>query len=326
MNVNDNSLDGQLQLLKNLDKLPKELEITTISFTFDLPIKFMVENISEYIELSLGGISTIKYMMNGQTNIRTLHPEKYITKLDKKSKKRDKKVIDIIKKDETMNGPSNKHIKKIKNTSANRKNFGDQVTIIMDKHHTNDYSNDTNIKIFSNGAIQFSGCLGFSHFNKSISLLFKEIVKDKYYWNGTEFIKIIFCDSKLIQLKDIKNFKINLVNTGFNLGFSIHRDNLFELLLEKKVNCSYEPSFYPGIQIIYEYKYKNFRKDISIVIFEKGYVMINGGIYVCQIIGAYKFINDIIHNNYRRIIQWSLDDFIKIKTIKKPKTKKTLFN
>lgn len=327
-------LKGQLILLKNLENLPKNLTITTISFTFDLPTTFLINNISEYFELKSGKITTIKYMVDGLTNIRTMFPDKYATKLDKKNKKKAKKKDNenkkLIKKNED-NNKSNGNKNSQKNSAGNqkynfdnqkktptkaptnRKNFGEQATVIFDKCEHNSYPNDTNIKLFSNGAIQFSGCLGYSHFYSSILLLFEEIVKDRYIWDGTKFNKISFCTNKDLSISTIQSFKINLVNTGFHLGFNIHRDNLFELLVSKKVNCSYEPSFYPGIQIIYEYGDKSFGKDISIVVFEKGYVMINGGIYMKQIMEAYKYVNDIIYNNYSSIVQWTLTDFIRTK-------------
>lgn len=273
-------MNQQLVLLYNLNKLPNDLKITTISFTFDMNIIFNIKEICDYYELKYDGITTIKYCVANIIYIRSLYPDKYI-------------------------------IKRKKRTNKKKKTFSNQVTLIIDKNKYNNNNNDTNIKIFNNGAIQVSGCSNYDHFIKSFNSIFSELLKDKYVWENKKFILKSFTNSKNLSIDNINNFKINLINTGFYLGFNIDRALLNELLLSKGISCSYEPAIYAGISITHIYKYKTFVKKISVIVFEKGYIMINGGLCKNQIMSTYKFIVFIIYEHFEKISQQSLYRLVK---------------
>lgn len=185
--------NNQLKLLYNLSKLPKDLSITTISFTFDMDIEFYVKEISDYYQLSYNGVTTLKYCVSNKIYVKSLYPDKYITKRKKASPKK-------------------------------KKTFSNQVTLIIDKNDINNNANDTNIKLFNNGAVQVSGCFSYEHFIKSISLVFNELKKDKFAWEKVAdtmnpkslkytFVPKPFTNNKNLCISNINNYKLNLINT-----------------------------------------------------------------------------------------------------------------
>jgi hypothetical protein len=282
IDINNLSADNnQLLFLYNLKDLPSELSISTISITFDINAIFFIKELRELCDLRENGITTIKYYDMGKVHIRSLYPEKYLKK---------KKKYEVKKK---------------------KKMFSNQVTLIVDSNDVNKYNNDTSIKMFNNGAIQVSGCMGYDHFKECLDIAFAHICTDKYVWENDKFIIKPFINKKNIVMHDIKNFKINLINLGFETGFRINREKLNKLLISKGIECSYEPVIYAGVKILYKYKYKNYVKNISVTVFERGYVMINGGIYKTQIVETYLFITKIFYEHYKEIRNWSILDFMK---------------
>ena len=84
-----------------------------------------------------------------------------------------------------------------------------------------------------------------------------------------------------------------LINSNFNCGFFINRENLFDILKTKyNIQCIYDPCSYPGIQCKFYYdktksiqngvrEYENIEKNKSIVvisfmIFRTGSILIVG--------------------------------------------------
>lgn len=281
-----NEKNNQIYILKTLSNLPPDIKVTTISVTFDMDIKFDINNIRKIIETKSNEITTIKYAINNTKYVRSLYPYKYLKLKNKnKNKKRNKR-------------------------------FSDEVTLIIDANEINKYLNDTNIKLFCNGAVQVSGCYSYDHFKNCIEIVFKNLLKDKYIRENNKFVLKNMINVNKITMDNIINFKINLINTGFNTGFNIDRDKLNKLCISKNISCSYEPTIYAGVKINYKYEFKDDKHDyskyISVVVFERGYVMINGGSYKNQIVKTYKFIMDLLFNNYELLIQKSPMNHIKV--------------
>ncbi len=90
-----------------------------------------------------------------------------------------------------------------------------------------------------------------------------------------------------------------LINSNFNCGFFINRDKLFQILkLKYKINCSYDPCSYPGIQA--EYATDSIKK-ISFMVFRTGSVLIVGKCSEDDLYFIYNFLKTLLINEYNDI-------------------------
>ena len=269
--------NDNIKLLKSFQQLPKDIEIATISISFIVNISFNMAIITKLLKLNKNKITTIKYSKNNILYVKSLYPDKYKKKKNKKKKK----------------------------------SFTNQLSIIIDKNEFNNLKNDIHFKIFINGSVQLSGCDNYNNFEYCINILFEELFKDIYKFSNkhNKFILKKYITPSNITVSII-SFKINLANVGFRVPFDIDRNKLFQLFPLK--NATYDPSIYSGVIINYMYIYQNYSKHITISVFESGYIMINGGTFKNAIITAYKYINEILYNNYSLIVKKSLSDFINL--------------
>ena len=129
----------------------------------------------------------------------------------------------------------------------------------------------------------------------------------------------------------IIDFKVCLINSDFSIGFNIKRNILYEILNKNKIEASFEPDIYPGVNskfywnirnkdtsnfgICTCYKHKNCEgrgdsatgngigkcKKVTISIFQSGKIIITGAKNLEQIKDSYKFINYIIDTNYDKL-------------------------
>ena len=158
-----------------------------------------------------------------------------------------------------------------------------------------------NVKLFNNGRIQITGLKNEGQATKLVKKLI-EYFKD---------FEIISDYTELIENK------IVLINSDFDLGFEINRDNLHSEIIENDIYSSYEPCIYPGVNIKYFINTNNSCgicecenicngkgngcgdgdcKKVTIAVFKSGKVIITGGQNKDQIIESYRFITNFIEN------------------------------
>ena len=158
-----------------------------------------------------------------------------------------------------------------------------------------------NVKLFNNGRIQITGLKNEGQATKLVKKLI-EYFKD---------FEIISDYTELIENK------IVLINSDFDLGFEINRDNLHSEIIENDIYSSYEPCIYPGVNIKYFINKNNSCgicecenicngkgngcgdgdcKKVTIAVFKSGKVIITGGQNKDQIIESYRFITNFIEN------------------------------
>ena len=103
----------------------------------------------------------------------------------------------------------------------------------------------------------------------------------------------------------ISDFKIILINSNFKINYSIKREELYRILLEKKINCRYEPCIHACVNI----KYKEIEdcKPVSIFVFQSGNIIITGAKETDRIIRAYTYIKTILSENTSDIIRRNID-------------------
>ena len=140
----------------------------------------------------------------------------------------------------------NERYEKKKRKGVKKKCFDNQITLVFENE-------EINVKIFKNGKVQMTGIKtienGHIYVDKIINM-----IKDIYFYDNS-----IIDDCYNIDL--IKNFdyKIQLINSDFKIGFSIKREKLYNVLLlnHDDLISSYEPCIYPGVKISYFYNEKN---------------------------------------------------------------------
>lgn len=253
----------------NLDSLPKDLRISTITITCFLDTIFYVENIGRYIDLNYDGIISRSY-----GNIfKSIAPQK-------KTKKRKKK----------------------------KKTFYNQATV---KIKTEYKVKPINVKLFKNGSIQMTGCKSINDCISGLQTLCRELKKMKAIVDPNTMNKIILkpfiSNIENISIDKVKNIKIRMINSNFNIGFKVNRSSLYEVLLNQNIDCIFEPCVHACVNI--KYVFKNL-ETISIFVFESGSIIITGAKNREHIIKAYEFITNKLFENYQVIIKNDLQSIL----------------
>lgn len=252
-------------LIFNIDltKLPDDVTISTMTITCKIDTEFNVTNIGKYIDLKYNSIITVKHGNNeDKTTNRSLIIRKQSSQKNKKKKKA----------------------------------FYNQVTLIVKTKKNKNY----NVKLFTNGAIQMTGCKSIDGIIEALTKIFEElkITKAIYDFKQNKIIdKPFVTNEKVLSIKNIYNVKICMINSNFGIGFNVDRDRLYDILLSDKIECSYDPIIHACVNIKYEHP----DKTISIFVFESGAVIITGARSCSQIIEAYTFINKYLLKNYNII-------------------------
>jgi TATA-box binding protein (TBP) (component of TFIID and TFIIIB) len=222
-----------------------------------------------------------------------------------------------IKKDDknirTLLNPVKKPVRNKKNTN-NKNHFYNQITIIIRINHGN-YSkiNDEpkiNLKLFSNGSVQMSGCKSLKDINIVLNKLVYKLkeIKAKKEDNGL-IVEKPFIEN--INDLDIIDFKIDMINSNYQVAMQINRYKLINLLIKKKIKSSFQPNIRACVIIKYVPSEDNINdREVSIFIFEKGNIIITGAKTKKHIIMAYNFINDILLKHKDEIIKQDEEDLI----------------
>mgnify|MGYP000992928687 CR=1 FL=1 len=274
-------------------EFPFDIFVSTMTLTCKLPVLFYIKTIASKIPLSLDFVQYVSYGNNGEI-CRSL-----ITQRRKRRKT---------------------------NTKTKRKNFYNQVTMIIKINNTNRIS----VKLFKNGSIQITGCKLISSVVWCLDKLFKILDKPIIEMDnktGKE-MKTYFVEYYMfLDIRNIYSFRIVMINTNFDIKFKINRERLYECLRLDGYDCTYDSARYAGVIIKYantienetidEQKIVGFEKSCkgknannkkhnkkpitSIFIFGNGSIIITGSRCYRYIIECYKFINAYLINNYKKI-------------------------
>jgi TATA-box binding protein (TBP) (component of TFIID and TFIIIB) len=266
-------MNASRMLLKNkildaliIRKLPDDVFISTMTICCDLDIEFNVNNIAKYIELNQYNIVSISYGRNDDpcTN-RSLFPKKR-----QKKKKKAKRV------------------------------FYNQVSLAVMVDSKKD--KPINIKLFTNGSIQMTGCKSVDNVVDVIAKIFDQLkivraTVDKQTMTIVD--KPFINDSTKLSLEFIDNITIGMINSNFRYPNKIDRMKLYNLLLSDSIECKYDPSNHACVNI----KHHCIDKTISIFVFEKGPIVITGAKNCDHILAGYNFINKYLLTNHKKIIK-----------------------
>ena len=153
-------------------------------------------------------------------------------------------------------------------------------------------------------------------------------------------------DDTVYYKKD--NIENVLINSNFNCGFYINRENLFNILRFKyKINSCFDPCSYPGIQCKFYYNTKNVIHEgickckdrcnkkgkgtgenecleISFMIFRTGSILIVGNCEENVLNIIYDFLKNMLAKEYLKITQ-GINFKNNNKKKKKPRKRTLLF-
>ena len=253
-----------------IDKLPDDVRISTMTVCCDLDIEFKVNNVAKYIDLNKDSIISISYGQNDDPSTnRSLYPRKR-----QKKKKKAKRV------------------------------FYNQVSLaVMVKSKK---EKPINIKLFTNGSIQMTGCKSIENVVDVVEKVFNElqVIKAIIDKNTMTIVDKPFVNehSKL-HLNFIDNIIIGMINSNFKYPNKIDRLKLFNLLQSESIDSKYEPSNHACVNV----KHQCIDKTISIFVFEKGPIVITGAKNCDHILSGYNFINKYLLTNHKKIVKSTIN-------------------
>jgi TATA-box binding protein (TBP) (component of TFIID and TFIIIB) len=190
------------------------------------------------------------------------------------------------------------HKKKVKKIKKNKKSFFNQVTLCVMVESKKE--KPVNLKLFSNGSMQMTGCKTVDNALDTIEKIFIELKKIKATIDR-KTLKIIekpFCDDiNSLSYNSIKNLRVEMIVSKFTYPCKINRPLLFELLANENIECKYDPELHASVDL----KLTFGEKKISVFIFEKGSIVITGARNCKQILFAYNFINTYLLKNHKII-------------------------
>lgn len=272
----------KFHMYRDLAYLPDDLKVSTISLSFRFPTDFNIRNIAKFIDLELDKVISVK-VGNNCDFMRSLVPKKKPTKKKKKKK-------NLL--------------------------FYNQATLqIMSKFKV--YKNrPTNVKLFNNGASQMSGCQNIENCLDVLQILCKELRKIKGATNSADKIvhRPFAKNPEHLDVLKIVNFKIDMINSGFNIQFEINLNKLHRILICENINCSYEPIVHAAVNIKYNYQNK---ANISVFVFRSGAIIITGAKSRNHIVAAYVFITKELYEHFHGIVEPDLDKIIARKDVRR---------
>ncbi|AXN90941.1 putative TATA-box binding protein [Namao virus] len=190
-----------------------------------------------------------------------------------------------------------------------KKSFHNQLTLVYK------YSDKIfiNLKVFTNGSVQVTGCKNILHFTESLQNLINKIYP-----------------YVLRELK-ISQEKINLINCTYHVKFNINRKKFYKLfskmpiclpaclnhqatvLTKSEVTCRYSPEIHAALNI--KYKHSDFKKHVTVFIFQTGNIIIAGGNSIQQIILTKNIIDHIMYCFFDKIVKKDVEKAINLKDI-----------
>jgi TATA-box binding protein (TBP) (component of TFIID and TFIIIB) len=289
-----NLLEGIHRSKMDLLNLPYDLEISTTTITCAIGVNFNVENIGLYFNDFDDILIGKKYgnrIVNNLISVKKL-------KTEKKKKRREKKnffnQVSLIFRSATLMG------------------LDPNKLSIKEKYKT------VNVKLFINGSIQMTGCKHLDNVTKSLEILFNKLKTRMCILNEQmEYVEKPFVNTIInLNKNNVKKFKIQMINTNFNILFRINRTILFQLLLDNSIDVTFDPIIHACVNIKY-HLVNNPTKTISIFVFESGSITIAGSNSSDEVLEAYNFINKFILSNYYKLLTKDITPQLIIELIKK---------
>ena len=186
---------------------------------------------------------------------------------------------------------------------------------------------EIHVKIFNTGKMEIPGVQSDEMYKSVINLIISTLSSCNILGNNGESLT---CHEDKTETV--------LINSNFNCGFYIDRDEMYSLLKYKyRMHCNFDSCSYPGIQCKFYYdtildssmeqsgvlpKHKNYL-EISFMIFRTGSVLIVGKCESEVLYEIYEIIKNILMKEYKSIYNANIqtcDKFVKKEKVIKYKT------
>jgi TATA-box binding protein (TBP) (component of TFIID and TFIIIB) len=261
-----------------INNLPSNIKISTMSASCKLNTEINIVNIEKYLDLNINDV--VRIYKKRHEIIKSLIP------IEKKNKR------NIAK---STNNVANKH-------------FYNQITVVIRIGSGNEPITDwkkepkINLKLFTNGSIQMSGCKTVEGINIVLNKLLYRLKEEKAKINKiSQLVEETPFISKP-QNVTINDFQIYMINANYQVKMQIDRAKLLNLLLKKKIKAYFEPCIRACVVVKFIPPENNIEeKEISIFIFQKGNIIITGARTRQHIISAYQYILNILVNHHNEI-------------------------
>lgn len=264
---------------REIKDLPSGISISTMCTSCKLNTRLNIPNIEKYLQLNPDDVLTIKV---DKERMRTLVA---IKNKPKRIKKTEPKM-------------------KEKDTSKNH--FYNQITAVVrvDEGPAKDLNEvpKINMKLFKNGSVQMSGCKSIKNINIALNKLIYKLKEIKAKIEDGVIVEKTFIEEP--NKITVKDFKIDMINSNYQVNMQIDRAKLYNLLLKKKIKSTYEPCIRACVIIKYVPPSENpENKEVSVFIFQKGNIIITGARSKTHIISSYNYMNDILLTHKDDIIK-----------------------
>uniref|UniRef100_A0A6C0BUA0 TATA-box binding protein n=1 Tax=viral metagenome TaxID=1070528 RepID=A0A6C0BUA0_9ZZZZ len=165
--------------------------------------------------------------------------------------------------------------------------FYNCFVILIRLNHNGEYK-EIHIKIFNTGKVEIPGIQDESIFKRSLDYI-RNIM-------STFYPDISFIPNKIETV---------LINSNFSCGYLINREKLFIKLKNKyKINASYDPCSYPGIQCKYKVTHNEINYELSFMVFRTGSILIVGKCNEDVLYIVYEFLKKVLTDEYQEIKQY----------------------
>lgn len=201
-------------------------------------------------------------------------------------------------------GSKKSKVPKKKGTDSFYNSFDIKITII--DHENNKTSSNISIFIFPNGKAKAAGIKTIN----TINLLLDELV---------EIVKYIPESVESPDTLDIENMKIQMICSDFKIkpvkedsdGWCIKQEELKNILVKQGLSATFSSlSRYPGINLKINSIIEP-EKQISLLIFRSGSIIITGGKNAKDISNCYNYIVKIIKENAPILFYYDINEEIK---------------
>jgi TATA-box binding protein (TBP) (component of TFIID and TFIIIB) len=271
IDINDDMVDYINVASYNMEQIPNNVSISTMSLSCYLGTLFIPDNIYKYRNYLLDDNSII-----------AIKSKKGLACLDK-------------------------YKDKFKSTNKNsKKNFYNQLTVIVKVYD----EKFINVKLFKNGSIQMTGCKLLSDANIVVNKLINKL-KETLFIEKKPEIGNLTAESTTSEIKFVENpenlsvskFKIDLINSNFGVNYLVNRESLYKLLTEKNVLCRIS-SIHACVNIKFKVQTPdNTDSYVSIFVFQTGNIIITGAKKAEHVKDAYYYIVSVLSQNKQKIMK-----------------------
>ena len=197
--------------------------------------------------------------------------------------------------------------------------------VLIVRMKISDLFKEFHVKVFNTGKLEIPGVQNEATFQ----LLLKQVI---------DILQPFILDKSLAYKENSE--ETVLINSNFNCGFFINREELYDILKMKyNIQSIYDPCSYPGIQCKFYYNpdvgiqcgsqiseenkllYKNIN-EVSFMIFRTGSVLIVGKCDENVLMIIYEFLKVVLNNEYKNISQKNAESTVNNLKDKKKKIRK----